>query len=284
MSMKGSRINSIAKHTFLIIVLILTMFPIIYTILASFKSNKEILSHPEWIFPRELTFENYIKAWNSDSFSIKSMLFNSIYYTLICVIINLITSSMSGFVFERGFFYGKKVIFAVFSLMLFVAIGSITIYPYFEVLNLLNIPRSLPALLIIKCFGIPVANIYLVRGFVSNIPKEIDEAARIDGCSFARLFFSIILPMLTPILATIGILSFQASWNEYLMPTIFTMTKPSQRTLIVGVVALKSTGEAASSWNLMLAGSTIAIVPVLIAYAFGNKYFVQGIMSGAIKG
>ena len=101
---------------------------------------------------------------------------------------------------------------------------------------------------------------------------------------FFRTFISIIFPLLKPIIATIGILAFQSSWNEYLLPTLFTLTRPEQRTLIVGVVALKSSGEAASSWNLMLAGSAIAIIPVLIAYAFGNKYFIQGIASGAVKG
>ena len=90
--------------------------------------------------------------------------------------------------------------------------------------------------------------------------------------------------MITPILATIGILAFQGSWNEYLMPMIFTMTRPEQRTLIVGVIALKTSGEAASSWNLMLAGTTIALLPVLVAYAFGSKFFIEGIAAGAVKG
>ena len=90
--------------------------------------------------------------------------------------------------------------------------------------------------------------------------------------------------MLKPIIATIGILAFQGSWNEYLMPTLFTLTRPEQRTLIVGVLALKTSGESASSWNLMLAGTTVALIPVLVAYACGNKYFVKGIASGAVKG
>ena len=124
----------------------------------------------------------------------------------------------------------------------------------------------------------------MVRSFVQAIPKEIDEAAKIDGCGFAGIFFRIILPLLKPVMATLGILSFSATWNEYLMPTIFTLGNPSQRTLIAGVVALKSTGQAASSWNLMLAGSAISLIPVLIAYAFGNRYFVSGLAAGAVKG
>ena len=129
-----------------------------------------------------------------------------------------------------------------------------------------------------------IVQIYLVRGFINSLPKALDESAEIDGCGFFGTFVHIIFPMLKPIIATIGILSFQGSWNEYMMPTLFTLTRPEQRTLIVGVMALKSSGEAASSWNLMLAGTTVALIPVLVAYAIGNKYFVKGIASGSVKG
>lgn len=94
----------------------------------------------------------------------------------------------------------------------------------------------------------------------------------------------VILPLLKPILATVAILSFNSSWNDYLMPNIFTLTNPMQRTLIVGLMALKSSGESASAWNLMLAGATIALIPILVVFAFLNKYFVKGIANGAVKG
>lgn len=277
-------IYSILKHIYLIALLIVIVFPIIYIVISSFKSNAEILAHPDRILPLQPTLDNYRQAWSSNAFPVKSMLFNSIYYTLANVLITLSLSTMGGYVFARGNFPGKKLIFTVFCSLLFVNLGSIIIYPYFQILMSLHIDRGLPALLFIKCFGIPVANFYLVRGFVANIPREIDEAAKIDGCGFGGVFFRIIIHLLKPIMATIAILTFQASWNDYLMPMIFTMTKPLQRTLIVGVVSLKTTGEAAASWNLMLAGTTISLIPVLIAYAFCNRYFVEGIASGAVKG
>ena len=92
------------------------------------------------------------------------------------------------------------------------------------------------------------------------------------------------MPLLKPILATIAILSFQGSWNDYLLPAIFTTTKPEQRTLIVALVALKNSSGAATNWNLMLAGAVIALFPVLVAYGIGNKYFISGLASGAVKG
>lgn len=275
---------NVCVYAFLCVMFILIAFPLLYTILSSFKTNGELLAHPENIIPRSPTLDNYIQAWNSPNFSIKTMLFNSLYYTLGCVAITLISSSLCGYVFARGKFRGKKLIFGIFSALLFVNLGSITMYPYYEILDLLHVDKSLPALLLIKMFGIPVVNIYLVKSFVSGVPFEIDEAAKIDGCSFPRIFVSIILPMITPILATLTLLTFNGSWNEYLMPMIFTMSHPEQRTLIVGVVALKTSGEAAASWNLMLAGTVIALLPVLVMYAFCSKYFIEGIAAGAVKG
>ena len=274
----------IVYYVILVIVAVITLTPILYTICGAFKTNSEILAHPENMFPKEPTFDNFITAWNSKNFNVKTMTWNSIYYTLISVAITILTSSMGGYVFARGDFYGKKVIFAILTSLMFISLGGITIYPTFEVLNLLGLSQSIWGLLVMKVFGIGIVQIYLVRSHILTLPKSIEEAAEIDGCGFIGIYFRVIMPLLKPILATIGILAFQGSWNEYLMPTIFTMSRPEQRTLIVGVMALKNSEEAASSWNLMLAGATISLIPVLFAYAVGNKYFVSGLASGAVKG
>ena len=271
-------------HIFLLIVALIALFPVVYVISSSFKSNSEIMVHPEYIFPVEPTFDNYKTAFSSKDFNIGRMFLNSAYYTVICVAVVIFLASMGGYVFARGEFKGKKVLFTLFSALMFVNIGTITIYPLFDVLNLINLSSSLWGLIVMKFFGINIVQIYLVRGFVNSLPTALDESAEIDGCGFFRTFVYIIFPLLKPIIATIGILAFQGSWNEYLMPTLFTLTRPEQRTLIVGVMALKTSGEAASSWNLMLAGTTVALIPVLFAYAVGNKYFVKGIASGAVKG
>lgn len=266
------------------VVALFSLLPIIYVVSSSFKTNSEIMTNSALLFPKNPTLENYRVAWNGDNFNIASMTFNSTWYTLISVLITLTTSSMSGYVFARLDFPGKKVIFAVFSATLFINMGSITIYPLFEILSNIGLANNLWGLVVMKFFGIGVANIYIVRGFINTLPYEIDEAAYIDGCSFFGVYWRIILPLLKPVVATIGILAFQGSWNDYLMPTLFTITRPEQRTLIVGIMALKNSGQAASSWNLMLAGASVALIPVLIAYAFGNKYFVSGLTAGAVKG
>ena len=284
MKNKKTTVLWIFIYVWLVVLLVAVLFPLVYTIAASFKTNSEIMAHPERIFPENPTFDNYIQAWDSKNFNLKSMLFNSTVFTVVSVCITLFTSSLCGYVFARGRFPGKKIVFAVFSALMFVSLGSITMYPYFELLEFLHIEKSLYSLLFIRLFAIPTANIYLIRGFINTLPKELDEAATIDGCGFVRIFVYILFPLLKPILAVIGLMAFQGSWNEYLMPMIFTMTKPEQKTLITGVVALKSSAQAAAAWNLMLAGSTISLIPVLVAYAFGSKYFVQGITDGAVKG
>ena len=281
---KRNNLEKLAIYLILSAVLVIIITPIVYTVASSFKTNSEIMADPGRIFPKNPTVDNYVQAWNSDVFDLKSMFFNSIYYTLVCVAATVLMSTMSGYVFARGEFRGKQFWFAAFSLLMFFSMGSVTIYPMMDVLNFIRIPKNLHGLVFIKIFGLHIVNIYLVRSYVVSLPKELDESAEIDGCSFISIFFRIIAPLLRPIMATIGILAFQASWNDYLMPMIFTLGAPQQRPLVVGLVALSQSGESAANWNLVLAGTTLSLIPVLCAYAFGNRYFLSGLSAGAVKG
>lgn len=277
------KIIRVICYIILIVALIITIFPIVYAIAGSFKTNTELLMGST-VFPKHPTVENYVYAFQSESFNVPRMMMNSIMYTVYNVVVMILISSMAGYVFARGKFPGRNLIFICFSSLLFVKTGGLTIYPQFQILQALHLNKGLYALMFLGLFSIPVVNIYLIRGFIDALPKELDESARIDGCSFAGTFFRIIMPLLKPVLATIGILTFNTSWNDYITPNIFTATKPEQQTLIVGLMALKNSDGAATNWNLMLAGSVIALIPVLVAYAFGNQYFVSGLASGAVKG
>ena len=269
--MKRNTISKLFIHLFL-------------TFMGSFKTNSEILAHPENFFPEKFRLDNYISVLNADEFNIVPLFRNSVLYTIAVVLIQLVISTINAYVFERGKFRGKKLIFTVFTSLMFINMGSITVYALFDVLTLIHVPISLWGLVLIKFLGIPIINIFLVREYIASLPKELDEAAEIDGCGFLQTFIRIILPLLKPILATIGILAFQASWNDYLMPAIFTTSLPEQRTLMVGLMTLKQSGDAAGSWNLMLAGSVISLIPILILFLFMNRYFINGITSGSVKG
>ena len=282
--MKTARIKRLITYIILSIILLITLVPLLYTLFASFKSNMEMLTNPASMFPKNPTMENYIKIWQTEEFDFFRMYINSIMYTVVSVFTAIFISSMAGYAFAVGRFRYKTVIFTAFSALLFIKLGSVSIYATFDVLNLLHIKRNLYSLMLIHLFSVPVVNIYLVRAFVTSLPNGIIEAAKIDGCTFFTAFLKVVFPLLKPVLATIGILAFKNSWNEYLMPTIFTLTRPEQRTVIVGLLALKNSDGAATNWNLMLAGSVISMLPVIIAYICANKYFVNGIAAGAVKG
>lgn len=282
--MKIAKIKRFITYIILSIVLLITLVPLLYTLFASFKSNMEMLTNPASMLPKKPTMENYIKVWQSEDFDFFRMYMNSIMYTIVSVFTAMFVSSMAGYAFAVGRFRYKTAIFTAFSALLFIKLGSVSIYATFDVLNLLHIKRSLYSLMLVHLFSVPVVNIYLVRAFVTSLPNGIIEAAKIDGCTFFTAFVKVVFPLLKPVLATIGILAFKNSWNEYLMPTIFTLTRPEQRTVIVGLLALKNSDGAATNWNLMLAGSVISMLPIIIAYICANKHFVNGIAAGAVKG
>ena len=277
------RISVAVIYFILFAVLIITLFPVFYTFMSSLKTPIEILVSGK-IMPEHPTFGNYISAWTSPELQVGRQFINSTVYSVLNVLITIVISTMAGYVFAIGNFRMKKVVFGCFTFLMFVKLGGISIYPTFEIFDLLHLPINLYGLIFIHLFGVPIVNMYLVKGFVASIPYSLMEAATIDGCSFFGRFVRIIFPLLKPIVATITILAFQGSWNDYIMPTVFTLTRPEQRTLIVGIMALKSSGGAASSWHLMLAGSIISLIPVLVVYIICNKYFVQEITAGAEKG
>jgi multiple sugar transport system permease protein len=283
---RGARVQKYAGisliYAALIIVFIVSIFPVFYTFMASFKSNKEILTSGNRVIPNTFVFENYVQAWKLANF--KRFTFNSIFMSFFIVLGDIAGSLICGYVFARAKFRGKQFIYYMFLSSMFVSLGSLTLYPLVVITKLVNLNRSLWGVIIIRVFAVNVTNVFIARGYIESIPREIDEAARVDGCSFFQIFTNIIFPLCTPIIATIGILTFRNSWNDYLLPMVFTLSNPNRMPLVVGVVNLKSSGEAASSWNLMLAGTAISMVPMIIIYTIFNRYFIDGLTSGSVKG
>lgn len=269
-------------YIFLTAILIISIFPVIYIVLASFKSNAEILTSGANIIPQNFILDNYIQAWNLANFKLYT--WNSLYMTFFIVIGSIITTTTLAYVLNRGVFAGRKLIYGILLSTMFVSLGTSSLLPQLKVAKLLGLHTSLWGVIIIRVMGINVTQVFIAKGYLATIPKEVDEAAKIDGCGFIRIYWSIIFPLLKPLIATIGLLSFRQAWNDYMLPMVFTLANPDKSPLVVGVVNLRNTGEAAASWNLMLAGTTIAIMPMIIAYLFLNKYFISGLTSGAIKG
>lgn len=271
---------SVLTVLFLGCMIVFTLYPIIYTVLGSLKSNAELTSGGSF-FPKEWLFENYKTAFIQADFL--SYTKNSIVTSCITTFLATCTCALAGFVLARRNFFGKKVWLGLYTTMMFVSLGSVTLYPIYEMLRAVGLHKSIWGLTIALTGG-QAANVLLVMGFIKGLPKELDEAATIDGCTIYGTFFKIILPLIKPILAVVALFAFRNAWNDYVTTLIMTITSPKLQTLTVAVVQLKYSMNAAAEWHIMLAGASIAIVPILIVYALANKQFIAGLTAGAVKG
>jgi len=287
-------IGTLLLYLFLFIVVIITIIPIAYTVSASFKPNTEIMSGGAHLIPKNPTFDNYIIAWTMGSsggsrasrrvVTFADYTVNSIKMSLLTVAGTVVFTSMLAYCIQRGRFPGRKLLYGLYLGTMFIAAGAVTLFPIVKLAAKMNL-TNLYGVSVVQIFTASAANLFLTYGYLKTISPELDDAARIDGCSFFRIYYNIILPLSTPILATIALISFRRSWNDYLLPMVFTLGKPSSYPLVVGVVALKSFGgEGAAQYNLLMAGTMFSIIPIVIIYLVMNKFFVSGITQGAIKG
>lgn len=270
----------IGKWVFLAVMIVFTLYPIIYTILGSLKTNAE-LTQGGGFFPKEWHFENYYQAFVQADFI--KYTGNSIIVSLSVTVLAVVTCSLAGFILARRNFVGKKILLMLYMSMMFVSLGSVTLYPIYELLRGLKLNKSIIAL-IVALTGGQATNVFLVMGFTKGIPKELDEAAIIDGCTLYGVYAKVILPLSKPILAVVALFSFRNAWNDYITSLIMTISMPKLQTLTVAVVQLKYSVNAAAEWHIMLAGASIAIIPILIVYLFANKQFIAGLTAGAVKG
>lgn len=270
----------ILKWIFLAVMIVFVLYPVVYTIIGSFKTNAE-LTQGGGFFPQEWHFENYYQAFVEADFLRYTG--NSIIVSVLVTLLAMITSSLAGFILARKEFVGKKILMALYMSMMFVSLGSVTLYPIYEMLRAIGLHESIFAL-VIALTGGQATNVFLVMGFTKAVPKELDEAATIDGCSLYQVFYKIILPLLKPILAVVGLFAFRTAWNDYITGLVMTITAPELKTLTVAVVQLKYSVNAAAEWHIMLAGASIAVIPILIVYLFAHKHFIAGLTAGAVKG
>lgn len=279
---KKTKMLHLFMEVFLILVAALTLYPLIYIMFGSFKENAELLRGGTKLLPEKFVLENYKQAWHKANFARYTL--NSVVISVGVMLVTLLSSSMAGYVFARKNFKGKELLYSLFVAFMFVNVGSVTLRPLFELAVKVKMNTSLLSVILIAAGTGQATYIFLVRGYMNTISKELDDAAKIDGCTFFQIYYKVILPLLKPILATTGLLSFRAGWNEYIMPLVFTMSNEKMRPLTVGVTMLKNSGDGTAAWNLMFAGATISIIPIVIIYIFTSKQFMSGMTAGAVKG
>lgn len=262
------------------VLVVFTVYPVLYALIGSLKTNQELQGGSNF-FPKIPQWQNYYQAYIKSNFLLYSK--NSIILSVATMVLAVFTAGMAGFILARYRFVGKKVIMISYTALMFVSIGSVALYPIMQLMQKINMDKSMLSLVLVLT-GSQIMNVFLVVGFVEGIPRDLDEAALIDGCSIFRTFWQIIVPLIRPILAVVALFTFRNTWNDYITTLIMTMSNPKLMTITVAVVQLKYSVFSAAQWHIMLAGASLAIIPVLIIYAFTNKQFISGLTAGAVKG
>lgn len=284
MKVMWSKKISIGKCGSYLILSLMTLFcafPLIYAFFGSFKSSVEFLNGGSNILPEIWDFTSYAKAWEEANFAQYTI--NSLVISGTTVVLTLVVGSMAAYVLARTTFRAKPFLITLLGLVMFIP-SVVLIFPIFTMCQRLNLMGNIWSIIITQtASGLPFL-VILMQSYMVSISKEIDEAAEMDGCSFFKKFYLIIMPLSKPILATVALFAFKNAWNSYLLPLALSLSKPEIRPLTVGVIALKDMGEGISAWNIMIAGSVLAIFPMVIVYLFMNRYFVEGITAGSVKG
>lgn len=265
-------------HILLIIVSLVWIYPFIWMVSASFKTDDEIFAKGLNLIPKNFNFDNFIRAWNNANF--EAYFFNSIVVTVCTVLLVLILSAMMGYVMGRYEFKGKKVVLGIFLASMVIPLGF-TIIPIYQAIKALGLMNTRIGLILAESGGSHIIFILLFAGFFKEIPKSLEEAAIMDGCGFLRIFINIMLPLSKPIIGSVVIMQFIWTWNSFLLPLVLTLSNEGLRTLAVGLYAFK--GEYVVDWTGIAAGGTISLIPIIIVFVVLQKYFVEGI-AGSIKG
>jgi len=252
------------------------IIPFVWMILGSFKTTSEIRQYPTEFLPREATFENYVELFGRLDFA--TFFMNSIIVAVFVTLGNIVFSSMVGYALAKLEFRGKRLLFGLVLTTLMVP-GVVTFVPLFVLTANLGLVNSYPGLIL--PFLITPLGVFLMRQFMLSLPDDIIEAARIDGASEWRIFLRVIMPLCGPAVATLTILTFLGSWNNFLWPLVVATTE-DMYTLPVAL-ALYSVGQNAAQYGLMMAGAVVVVVPVLVVFVFLQRYFVQGIALTGIK-
>ncbi len=252
------------------------LFPFFWMISSSLKNSVEAFATPPTLFPQHPTLENYRHVFQAMDWP--RLFLNSISVTVICVFLQLFTSALAGYAFARLNFRFKNTIFMIYLATMMIPL-QVIIVPLFIEMRQLNLIDSLVGLglpSVVTAFGV-----FLMRQAMFAIPRELEEAAILDGASHFRMFFSIALPLCTPTLAALAILSFMSVWNAYLWPLVVIFS-PEKMTLPLALSNLH--GENLTDWPMVMAGTTIAVIPIALTYLILQKQIAQSFLTAGLKG
>lgn len=263
-------------YIILSVISLIWVFPFLWMALGSLKTQREILAKPPRLLPDHATLANFTKWFEQLNFS--TYFTNSIIVAVITVLGNIIFCSMVGYALAKMQFRGKNIVFGAVMVTLMVP-SVATFVPLFVIIANLVLSNTYAAL-ILPFLTQPVG-VFLMRQFMTGIPDAVIEAARIDGAGELRIFFQIVLPQCAPAIATLSILTFLSSWNNFLWPLVAAQSD-SMYTLPVAL-SLYSTGQNATNYSVLLAGAVLIITPILLLFIFLQRYFIEGVAMTGIK-
>ncbi len=266
----------IIKHLLLIIIGIIMIIPFLWMISSSLKTQYDVMKIPPVWIPDPLIWWNYVEIFVERPLTL--FILNSFKVTILAVLGQLFFSSLAGYAFAKIRFKGRDIIFFAYLGTLMIPI-QVRIIPLFLLITRIGwIDTHWP--LILPAFFTPFG-VFLMKQFFMTIPNELGESAEMDGCNQFVIFSRIMLPLVKPALAVLGVFGFMGSWNDLLSPLIF-LNNVNKFTLTLGLAYFK--GLYISRWNLIMAGSVVSIIPILVLYLFSQKYFEKGIVMSGIKG
>ena len=252
--------------------------PFIYMVSTSFKAQAYVLTFPPQFIPDPATTDNYVQALTTQNFGLYFL--NSIIVSVIATAASVLVSSMMAYAFARFSFPGRELIFRVLLIGLIVP-AMMLIIPQFILAKQLHLLDSLLGLIVFYTAGTLALNTFLLRGFFESIPWELDQAMQVDGAGAWTRYWRLALPLAKPALATATIFTFLSCWDEFAWALTIINT-PEHLTLPVAIQLFQ--GQNATQWGLVFAASLIAVIPVIIVFLVFQRYFVQGLTAGAVKG
>jgi multiple sugar transport system permease protein len=264
------------RHLFLMPMALLMLIPLVWMVITSIQTPSEARHFPPHLIPEGIHWQNYPDALNAAPFG--RFFLNSTIVTLCSVAGNVVFCSLAGYAFARLKFFGRDVLFVIILATLMVPFQVVMI-PTFLIIQKLNLANSLTALILpnlVTPFGI-----FLLRQFFRTLPIELEEAARIDGCTRLGVLFRVVLPLSMPALATVAIVTFLWTWNDFLWPLIVT-TSTDQSTVQLGLSYFQ--GAHQTQWTLLMAGNVMSLAPMLIIFIFAQRWFVRSLASAGVTG
>jgi ABC-type glycerol-3-phosphate transport system permease component len=274
-------VNIFLRYLLLCVIGLILFMPFILAALGTFKTNAEIIRFPPTFFPAEWQVENWLRVWNTDlgnGGTFPRWLFNTAFLSVTIATLQVIFCSMAAYAFSRLEFPGRDVVFS-FMLATLMIPGAVTLIPAYVLMTKLRLINTFWALILPGAVG--AGSIFLLTQFFKSIPKDLEEAAFIDGASHGEIYRSIILPLARPALLTVFILQFQAMWNAFLPPLMYLNT-PDKYVLNVALSIFRQ--QFSAQWNLTLVGAMFNAIPVLILFFIFSKYYIEGVAYTGVKG